>query len=197
MGTSDIHPFRPYTLVSGVYARGGLGLQIGSTVFATARVTNGVGLYRLVNSEGVTISPQPRLEVFIFPDRCLSGSSYNVVMVCISFNICCLSIYTVKGEGLLSSFSVSYLLFFSWSPSVCLSVYPLFSLSVPIASMHTHTHSLTLPHTHTHTHAHTHICTYAHAHTHIRTCTHTQSTHTHKHTHTHAHTHTHMYELKE
>ena len=70
IGTTDIHPFQPYTLVSGVYARGGLGLQTGSTVFATARVTNSVGLYRLVSSEGVVISPRPRLEVLLFPVRC-------------------------------------------------------------------------------------------------------------------------------
>ncbi|KAK7113965.1 hypothetical protein V1264_000110 [Littorina saxatilis] len=66
-GTTDIHPFLPYTLVEGVYAKGGLGLPVGSTVFATARVTNRVGLYTVVSGEGVVISPQPRLLVLDGP----------------------------------------------------------------------------------------------------------------------------------
>ena len=62
-GTSDIHPFQTYRLVSGVYVRGGLDLPSGSTVYVTGRVTNRVGLYTVMTSEGVVISPEPRLEV--------------------------------------------------------------------------------------------------------------------------------------
>ena len=46
-----------------MYVRGHLRLPIGSVIYVTARVTNGVGLYTVVTSEAVVISPEPRLEV--------------------------------------------------------------------------------------------------------------------------------------
>ncbi|KAK7498950.1 hypothetical protein BaRGS_00009759 [Batillaria attramentaria] len=68
-GTSDIQGFQEYMLYGGVYARGQLGLAAGTTVFATVRVTNGVGLYTVVRSAGVVISPNPRLEVWDGPGK--------------------------------------------------------------------------------------------------------------------------------
>ncbi|XP_070204336.1 uncharacterized protein [Littorina saxatilis] len=62
-GTSDIHAFLPYTMVDGVYAKGGLDLTPGSTVYVTAKVTNDVGLYTVVMSESVAVSSDPWLEV--------------------------------------------------------------------------------------------------------------------------------------
>ncbi|KAK7496780.1 hypothetical protein BaRGS_00011989, partial [Batillaria attramentaria] len=66
-GRSDIRPFRQYLLQNGLYAMGGLGLHRGSTVYVTVRATNGVGLYTIGTSDGVVISPEPRLEVWDGP----------------------------------------------------------------------------------------------------------------------------------
>ncbi|KAK7496779.1 hypothetical protein BaRGS_00011988 [Batillaria attramentaria] len=66
-GRADISPFRQYPLLDGFYIMGELGLQKGSTVYVTVRVTNGVGLSTIGTSDGVVISPEPRLEVFDGP----------------------------------------------------------------------------------------------------------------------------------
>lgn len=66
-GTSDLQPFLQYTFMDGLYVRGGISIQTGTVVFATARVTNSVGLYRIVNAEAVFISPDPVLKVMDGP----------------------------------------------------------------------------------------------------------------------------------
>ena len=63
-GRTDIKPFRQHPLIDGMYVMSQLALTPGSEVFVSARVTNAVNLYTIGQSEGVVISPEPRLEVF-------------------------------------------------------------------------------------------------------------------------------------
>ncbi|KAK7493720.1 hypothetical protein BaRGS_00015049 [Batillaria attramentaria] len=66
-GRSDLKPFHEYPQANNMYALGHLGLHAGSVVFATVKITNNVGLYTIGTSEGVVISPEPRLEVLDGP----------------------------------------------------------------------------------------------------------------------------------
>ena len=50
-------------MVDGMYVMERLALPPGATVYVTARVMNTVGLYVIMTSEAVVISPEPRLEV--------------------------------------------------------------------------------------------------------------------------------------
>lgn len=77
-GRSDVSSFRECHVVDGMYVMERLALSPGATVYVTARVTNAVGLYVIVMSEAVVISPEPRLEVrvprhVIILDRYLIG----------------------------------------------------------------------------------------------------------------------------
>lgn len=65
-GRNDVSAFRESRMVDGMYIMERLALSPGATVYVTARITNAVGLYVIVTSEAVVISPEPRLEV-IFP----------------------------------------------------------------------------------------------------------------------------------
>ncbi|KAK7460764.1 hypothetical protein BaRGS_00038811, partial [Batillaria attramentaria] len=80
-GRTDVRSFRQYSKVNGMYVLGHLGLSKGSTVYATVRVTNTVGLYTIGTSNAVVISPEPRLEVWDGPgDSDTDGQSELGVM---------------------------------------------------------------------------------------------------------------------
>ena len=61
-GRTDVAPFKQYPQWSGLYVMGHLDLPRGSTVFATVRVTNAAGLFTITSSNGVVVSPEPRLQ---------------------------------------------------------------------------------------------------------------------------------------
>ncbi|KAK3589126.1 hypothetical protein CHS0354_017092 [Potamilus streckersoni] len=61
-GSTDIVSFRPVSSVHNLFL-GDLALPIGSTVFASMKVYNGAGLYSVVNSAGIVVSPHPLLAV--------------------------------------------------------------------------------------------------------------------------------------
>ncbi|KAK7496755.1 hypothetical protein BaRGS_00011964, partial [Batillaria attramentaria] len=80
-GRSDIKPFREYNSLHGLYIMGDLSLHQRSIVYVTARVTNEVGLSTIQTSEGVAISPEPRLEVWDGPgDTDIDGQAEMNVM---------------------------------------------------------------------------------------------------------------------
>ena len=62
-GRTDVTPFKQPQQWNGLYVMGHLDLPRGSTVYATVRVTNTAGLYSIKSSNGVVVSPEPRLEV--------------------------------------------------------------------------------------------------------------------------------------
>ena len=62
-GRTDVAPFKQYPQWNCLYVMGHLDIPRGSTVFATVRVTNAAGLFTITSSNGVVVSPEPRLQV--------------------------------------------------------------------------------------------------------------------------------------
>ncbi|KAL3857351.1 hypothetical protein ACJMK2_012027 [Sinanodonta woodiana] len=61
-GGTDILSFKPASSVHSLFL-GDLALPIGSTVFASMKAYNRAGLYSVVNSDGIVVSPHPLLTV--------------------------------------------------------------------------------------------------------------------------------------